>query len=237
MPLKAIVPVPCVAPKFVPLITTDAPTGPEVGFNPLIDGGGPVTVKVTPLLACPPTVTTTGPVAAVAGTGTVIEASLQLLGVAVTPLKVTVLAPLVAPKFTPLIATDVSTSPDVGSNEMIDGEDPVTLNVTGLLAWPSTVTTTGPVRAPAGTLTVILLSSPFSRCSGLAVEGDLAVPPRGPEMFPLDLHRIPDLALIGFQLADHRRRSGHGEGHLIASLPPRPSPPPVRSSRWSAPSP
>jgi hypothetical protein len=51
------------------------------------------TVKFTPLLATPPTVTTTLPVTAAVGTATVIELVPQLVGVAVVPLKVTVLVP------------------------------------------------------------------------------------------------------------------------------------------------
>ena len=78
------------APNVVPLIVTEVPTGPEVGLRLFILG---VTVKVTPLLACPFTVTTTGPVVAAAGTGAEMLVALQLVGVAVVPLKVTVLVP------------------------------------------------------------------------------------------------------------------------------------------------
>ena len=52
-----------------------------------------VTLNVKPLLAFPPTVTTTGPVVAVAGIGTEIFVSLQLVGLAATPLNVIVLLP------------------------------------------------------------------------------------------------------------------------------------------------
>jgi hypothetical protein len=79
-----------VAPNVVPAIVTESPTAPEVGDRLLIFG---VTVKVTPLLAWPLTVTTTGPVVALAGTGTAILPALQLVGVAAVPLKVTVLDP------------------------------------------------------------------------------------------------------------------------------------------------
>jgi hypothetical protein len=78
-------------------------------------------VKVTLLLATPLTVTTTGPVEAVAGTGTVIELAFQFVGVAVTPLNVTVLVPWVAPKFDPLIVTGVAIGPDVGVRVLIVG--------------------------------------------------------------------------------------------------------------------
>ena len=51
------------------------------------------TVNPIPLLEMPPTVTTTLPFLAPLGTGTVIEPVLQLVGVAVVPLKLTVLLP------------------------------------------------------------------------------------------------------------------------------------------------
>lgn len=38
IPLNATVPVPCVAPKWEPLITTEEPTGPELGERPLTMG-------------------------------------------------------------------------------------------------------------------------------------------------------------------------------------------------------
>jgi hypothetical protein len=78
----------------------------------VITGGAVVTVKPTPLLATPPTVTTTFPVVAPLGTGTVILVSLQLVGVPTVPLNVTVLVPC-APKFVPVIVTAVPTDPDV----------------------------------------------------------------------------------------------------------------------------
>lgn len=104
---------PCDAPKFVPLIVTKVPTGPEVGLRPVILGpGAEVTVKVEPLLATPPTVTTTGPVVAPPGTGTLMLVSLQFVGDAAVPLNVTVLYPCVAPKWVPVMVTAVPTGPD-----------------------------------------------------------------------------------------------------------------------------
>src|SRR6266446_766639 len=107
------------APNVVPLIVTESPTPPEVGERLFIFGA---TVKVTPLLACPVTVTTTGPVVAAAGTGTEMLVALQLLGVAAVPLNVTVLVPWVAPKFEPLTVTDVPTGPDVVERLLMAGE-------------------------------------------------------------------------------------------------------------------
>jgi hypothetical protein len=83
-----------------------------------------VTVKVMVLLATPPTVTMTLPVVAPTGTGATMLDALQLellVGVAVVPLKVTVLVPCVAPKFEPAIVTDVPTGPEFGVRLVIDG--------------------------------------------------------------------------------------------------------------------
>jgi len=105
--------VPCVAPKFVPVIVTGVPTGPDVTLKLVMLGAGTVTVNVTPLLATPPTVTTTLPVVAPLGTGTTMLVALQLVGTPAVPLNFTVLVPCVAPKFVPVIVTGVPTGPDV----------------------------------------------------------------------------------------------------------------------------
>jgi hypothetical protein len=75
-------------------------------------GTAAVTVKLTPLLATPPTVTTTFPVVAPLGTDTVMFVALQIVDVPAVPLNVTVLVPCVAPKFVPVIITEVPTGPD-----------------------------------------------------------------------------------------------------------------------------
>jgi len=83
----------------------------------MVTTGGVVsgwTVKLTPLLATPPTVTTTLPVVAPAGTGATMLPALQLVGVADTPLNFTVLVPCPAPKFAPAIVTDVPATPEAG---------------------------------------------------------------------------------------------------------------------------
>src|SRR5580693_5535273 len=97
VPLKARVLAPCVAPKLVPVIVTEAPTGPLVGAR-LVTLGVDSTVNATLLLATPPTVTTTGPVVAPVGTSTLMLVALQVVGVAVVPLKARVLAPCVVAK-------------------------------------------------------------------------------------------------------------------------------------------
>ena len=82
VPLKVTVLVPWVAPKLVPVIVTDVPTGPLVGDRVVMLGAGPTTVNATPLLATPPTVTTTFPVVAPAGTGTTMLVADHVVGVA-----------------------------------------------------------------------------------------------------------------------------------------------------------
>jgi len=73
---------------------------------------GEVTVKGTPLLGTPGSVTTTFPVVAPLGTGTMMRVVVQLVGVPAIPWNETV--PRAAPKFVPAIVTDVPTGPDVG---------------------------------------------------------------------------------------------------------------------------
>jgi len=89
-------------------------------------------MKVMPLLACPPRVTTTGPVVPFTGTVVTIVLSLQLVGVAVAPLNVTVLVPCVEPKYDPLIVTWVPGFPDTGDKLLMFGGG--TVNVIPLLA-------------------------------------------------------------------------------------------------------
>jgi hypothetical protein len=90
VPLNLTVLVPWVDPNVVPVIVTEAPTAPEVGERLVIWG---VTVKFTPLLDLVPTVTTTLPVVAPVGTVATMLVALQLVALAVVPLKLTVLLP------------------------------------------------------------------------------------------------------------------------------------------------
>jgi len=119
----------------------------------------PLTVNDTPLLVTPPTVTTTLPVVAPVGTGATMLVALQLVGVAVVPLNVTVLGPCDALKFVPAIVTEVPTAPEVGLKlVMLGAEAVVTVNDTPLLTTPPTVTTTLPVVAPVGTGATMLVA-------------------------------------------------------------------------------
>jgi len=157
--LKLTVLVPCVVPKFVPVIVTAVPTGPEVGERLVMLGGGGVTVKMAPLLETPPTDTTTLPLPIVAPVGTDITmlVPLQLVGDTSVPLKVTVLVPCVVPKFAPAMVTKVPTGPDHGERLVILGGG-TTVKFTLLLATPATTTITFPVVAPVGTGVTMLVA-------------------------------------------------------------------------------
>jgi hypothetical protein len=151
VPLNVTVLVPCVDPKLVPVIVTDAPTAPDVGDTLVMVGG---TVNATPLLATPPAVTITFPVVAPAGTVATIDVALQLVIVVAVPLNVAVLVPCVEPKFIPVIVTDAPVTPDVGDRLVMLGVGS-TVNEEPLLAKPPTVTTMFPVVAPTGTVAVM----------------------------------------------------------------------------------
>ena len=136
--------------KLVPLIWTAVPTGPLVGAKSVIVGGL-TTVKLLELVAVPPgVITLIGPVVAPEGTVAWIVVGELTLYVALTPLKVTELAP---PKLVPLIWTLVPTSPIVGAKLVMVGGLAVTAKLLVLFAVPpEVVTLIGPVAAPEGTV-------------------------------------------------------------------------------------
>jgi len=142
----------------VPLIVTEVATAPKVGEMLVMVGAAVPTAKPYGLLAMPPTVTITFPVVAPEGTGTIIEVVLQLVGVPVVPLNVTVLVPCEEPKFVPVIVTAVPTAPASGTRLLMLGSEDVTVKRTALLFPPPTETRRSPVVAPAGTATVIDVS-------------------------------------------------------------------------------
>jgi hypothetical protein len=130
VPLNLTVLDPCVEPKLVPVTVTAVPTAPEVGDR-LVMLGADTTVKDTPLLAAPLTVTTTLPVVAPVGTVATIDVALQLvIAVTVVVLNFTVLVPWVEPKLVPAIVTDAPTAPVVGERLVILGAANMALDET-----------------------------------------------------------------------------------------------------------
>jgi hypothetical protein len=149
VPLKETVLLPCVGWKFVPLIVTNAPTAPDVG-EILVMVGGAITVKATPELLTPETVTTTLPVVAPLGTVVLILVSLQMVGVAVVPLNLSVLLPCDTPKFDPEMVIESPTIPEFGDKPEIAGVAK-TVKLLPLLSTPLAWIMTFPVVAPGGT--------------------------------------------------------------------------------------
>jgi len=195
VPLNFTVPVPCVEPKFVPVIVTAVPTAPEVGDKLVVPGAG-TTVKLTPLLALPPTVTTTLPVVAPVGTVTFIEVAPQLvIVVAVVVLNFT--APCVEPKFVPVIVTDAPTAPDVADKLLMIGK---TVKLDPLLLTPLAKTTTLPVVAPVGTVVWIEVALQFVTVAVVPLNFTVPVPCVEPKFVPVIVTAVPTAPEVGDKL-------------------------------------
>ncbi len=157
-----------------------------------------VTVKFVELVAVPRgVVTRIGPVVAPVGTATVIlvPAPFTVKPGAFTLLNETAVAPV---KLVPLIVTDVPTGPLVGLNDVIVGVPaPVTVKFVELVAVPlGVVTRIGPVVAPVGTATVILVPAPFTVKPGaFTLLNETAVAPV--KLVPLILTDVPTGPLVG----------------------------------------
>jgi hypothetical protein len=156
-------------------------------------------LKVTPLLACPPTVTTTFPVVAPVGTLTTIVVALQVVGAAGVPLNVTVLLPWLAAKFVPVIVTGVPIVPEFGFRLVIVGAGWTTVKLTALLVRPATVTTTPPVVAPEGTVVVILVAVQVVTVATVPLNLTVLVPCVAPKFVPMMLTAVPTAPELGLR--------------------------------------
>jgi hypothetical protein len=114
--------------------------------------------------------------------------ALQLVGVAVTPLNVTVLVPWVAPNVVPLMVVDVPTGPAVGARLLIFG---LTVKVTPLLGTPLTATTTGPVVAPEGTVAIMLPAPQDVGVAATPLNINVLVPWVAPKLEPVTVTEVP----------------------------------------------
>lgn len=92
-----------------------------------------------------------------AGTVTLMLLAPQLETDAVVPLNLTVPEPCGEPKFDPVIVTDAPTAPLVTDKAEIVGV-PRTVKLRPLVFTPLANTTTFPVVAPAGTITLMLVA-------------------------------------------------------------------------------
>jgi hypothetical protein len=163
-------------------------------------GPGEVTVKSTPLLETPETVTTTLPLVAPLGTGITMLVAVQPVAVpAEIPLKVTVLEPWLPPKLVPAIVTEVPMGPDVGLRPVMLGAG-ITVKVTPLLGTPPTVTTTGPVVAPAGTGTMMLVGLQFETVvAGVPLNVTVLDPTDEPKLVPVMVTDVPTAPDVGLK--------------------------------------
>jgi hypothetical protein len=132
-------PIPCVAPKLVPVIVTDVPA--VVGLGDMLVMTGTIDNEVTEVAVLPATVTLIAPEVVPVGTGATIDVALQLVGVAGVPLKFSVLEPWLDPKFVPVVVTGVPTPPDVGETPEMIGAGTI-VNSALLLIVPPTFTVT-----------------------------------------------------------------------------------------------
>jgi hypothetical protein len=141
------------------VITNGIPVGnpPAFAGERLVMAGPGTTVKGRELLATPPTFTTTFPVVAPDGTVVMISFELQYEGVDTFPLNVTVLDPCELPKLPPVMSILAPTEPVDGESVPMPGPG-VTVNERLLLATVFTLSTTGPLVAPGGTLTTIVVA-------------------------------------------------------------------------------
>jgi hypothetical protein len=155
-----------------------------------------VTVKLMPLLAAPPTVTTTFPVVAPVGTDVAMLDEVQLVVVAGVPLNVTVPED---PKLVPVMVTAVPAGPDVGFRLVMEGggADAVTVKFTPLLATPPTVTTTFPVMAPVGTDVAMLDEVQLVVVASVPL--NITVP-EDPKLVPVIVTAVPTIPDVGFRL-------------------------------------
>ena len=200
VPLKATVLLPCDPPKFVPVTVTDVPTGPKLGLTLVMLGPDAPTVKATPLLATPPTVTKIFPVVAPVGTGATMLVALQLVGDAAVPLNVTVLVPCVAPKFIPVTVTDVPTGPELGLRLVMLGLVVVTVKLTPLLAIPEIVTTTFPVVVPTGTGATMLVALQLVGVATVPLNLIVLVPCVAPKFVPATVTDAPTGPELGLRV-------------------------------------
>jgi hypothetical protein len=178
---------PWAAPKFVPVIVTGVPTTPDATDRLPMLGAG-TTVKLTPLLAAPATVTATFPVVAPDGTGAPRVNALQLVGVVGVPLKVTVLEPWLDPKFVPVIVIVAPTAPVAGYSPLMPGR---TVKEMPLLKTPFVLTTTFPVVAPEGTGTTMLVAPQLVGVDAVPLNVTVLVPWVAPKFVPVIVTGVP----------------------------------------------
>jgi hypothetical protein len=182
--------------KLAPAIVTLVPTLPLVGSKLVTTGAEvEVTVKSDELVAVPcGVVTAIRPVVAPRGTVAVTCVSESRVNVALTPAKVTDVAPV---KPLPAMTTLVPTAPTVGSKLVIVGAL-VTTKSDELVPVPSgVVTEIGPVVAPLGTIAVIWLAELTVKLAATPAKLTDVAPVK---LAPAIVTLVPALPLVGLKL-------------------------------------
>ena len=195
VPLSEIALLPCDIPNPDPKIPTCPPIEPVVAVMLLMTG---TIVKVDPLLVSPDAFTTTLTAPAKAGAGATTLVALQLVGVAAVPPNETVLDPCVAPKFDPLIVTEVPTGPDDGERLLMLGE--VTVTFEPLLARLETKTVTLPLDAPTGTGTTMLVALQLVGVAAVPLNETVLDPCVEPKFVPVIVIETPYAPEVGDKL-------------------------------------
>jgi hypothetical protein len=195
VPLNVTVLAPCEVPKFVPAMVTAVPTVAEAGLRLEMLGVGR-TVNASPLLGAPPTVTTTLPLVAAAGTGTTMLVALQLVGVAAVPLNFTVLVPCVAPRLVPVMVTAVPAAAEAGL-KLLSAAVGSTVKAMPLLATAATVTTTLPLEAPDGTGATMLVALQLVGVAAVPFRVTVLEPCEAPKLAPVMVTAVPTAAEVG----------------------------------------
>jgi hypothetical protein len=174
------------------VIVTAAPTAPVV-IDKLVMTG--VTVKVFALLFTPLANTTTLPVVAPDGTVTAMLVALQLVTVAVVPLKVTVPDPCVEPKFVPVIVTAAPTAPVVIDRLVMLGAE-TTVKLDPLLFTPLANTTTFPVVAALGTVTFMVVEFQLVTEAVVPLKLTVPLPWLDPKLVPVIVTAAPTAPVV-----------------------------------------
>jgi hypothetical protein len=191
--------------KFVPVIVTDDPTGPNRGLNEEIVGAGTgITVKLVALVRCPAAVYTwIGPVVAPVGTTAVTEVALVAVGV--TRLEVLKRTWVGAVVKVPLIVTVDPTKPLAGEKVGTPGQvAAAVVEYVNALEGPVVLVTTTllpPTPAATGTVTSSWVSASMVRPDPLSPPNEtaLAGPPFATvwKFVPVTVTSHPRAALLG----------------------------------------
>lgn len=143
--------------KLIPVIITVAPGAPLIGLKSVMAGAGMTVKSELLVMVILFNVKEIFPVVAPEGTVVVILVDVEAVTVVGVPLKVTTLFTGVVLKFVPVMVTVALTAPLVGVKLVIVGVGNTVKLVALVMVTPLAVIDTGPVRAPDGTIAVILV--------------------------------------------------------------------------------